>query len=417
MKRLSRAGSVGMRGMLGVAAQRVLLLLAMWWSPIMLHAHVVEQMVAEVELSEEAWSMKVKFDAGYALVETRDDPDAPAPSQKWLESLSEDQLSTIRYEALQYLEQWFELTWSGESELEVMVTFPEWETEPVEFERDFGDGGNAYFRVLYTGSMPQQDGVLSVFTRESTRESQKGEEGKFPDLALIIHTESGENAIKVLSGAESLELWEQTLQTQQASEIQAGGEEKSALKVVSGWRSFLLYGFEHVIPKGLDHILFILGLFFLSARWRDILSQSLCFTVGHTCTLLLMVTQGMSVSGNWVEPVIAATIVWIGVENIWVARVNWRRMVMVFLMGLVHGLGFASVLRGYFIHVDRAWIGVLLANVGIEIAQLTILATAAALLWWARDRTWYRYVRVGASLVIAAVGCLWLISRTIMETT
>ena len=410
MKRLNGVDRSSRRRGLGMAAQRVLLLLAMWSFPMMLHAHVVEQMVAEVELSKETWSLKVKFDAGYALVETRDDPEAPPPSQKWLESLSEDQLSALRYEALEYIEQWFELTWSGDSELETIVSFPEWDTVPVEFERDFGDGDNAYFRVLYTGNMPQQKGVLSV----STRENQNGKEERFPNLALIIQVQSGDSAIEALSGAESLELWEQTEPSQQTSEAQAGGEKRPALRVVSGWQSYLLYGFEHVIPKGLDHILFILGLFFLSARWRDILSQSLCFTVGHTCTLLLIVTQGMSVSGNWVEPVIAATIVWIGVENIWVARVNWRRMAMVFLMGLVHGLGFASVLRGYFMNVERAWLGVLLANVGIEVAQLAILATATALLWWARHHTWYNYVRVGASLVIAAVGSLWFVTRTLL---
>lgn len=359
---------------------------------------MVNQMVAEVHLSEKDWSVEVKFDAGYAIPETRDDASVDAPSQRWLESLSEDQLSTLRYEAITYLQDWVQLSWSGDEELEVQLSFPEWETSPPVFERDFGDDDMAYFRVKYSGAMPAEEGRLIM----------TGSDGGYPDLVLIIQGRDKGDSLVTVSGGEEAELWENKVVAKVASGESAV---KGRVKVVTGWKSFIVYGFEHVLPKGLDHVLFILGLFFASSRWRDLVDQSVSFTLGHTVTFLIVVLTGFSLPGALVEPLIAATIVWIGIENLWSKKVGNSRKALVFGFGLLHGLGFAAVLASYFEGVDRPVLGVLLSNVGIELAHLLVLVIACGLFWWMRGISWYPWVVRIASVLIASCGLFWLSSR------
>jgi len=362
-------------------------------------AHVVNQMVAEIMLSEEQWSLEVKFDAGYAIPETRGDTEEEAPTQEWLASLSVDQHSALRHAAVQYLGEWFQIDWTGNSDLEIEISFPEWETEPPEFKRDFGDAGVAYFRVKYSGMIPKEKGILELVPLD----------GGFPDLALIVHTQDGGEAVATLPKERGFELWE--VEEQIAQEISAEPKVKGQVRISTGWQSFVVYGFEHVLPKGLDHVLFLLGLFFLSTNWRHLVEQSLLFTIGHTCTLFAVITLDLVVPGRWVEPLIAITILWIGAENLWVKKIGLTRRIVVFCMGLIHGLGYASVLRGYFENVDSPLIGVLLANVGIELAQLFILSIAGLLFWWARDRKWYNILRISASSLVAFSGLIWFLQR------
>ena len=103
-------------------------------------------------------------------------------------------------------------------------------------------------------------------------------------------------------------------------------------------------GFVHIVPKGLDHILFVLGLFFYAARWRPLLGQVTLFTLAHTTTLMLASTGHIVVSPNLVEPLIAASIIYVAFENLRSKRLHAGRLVVIFAFGLLHGLGFASVL-------------------------------------------------------------------------
>lgn len=175
-------------------------------------------------------------------------------------------------------------------------------------------------------------------------------------------------------------------------------------------------GFEHIVPLGLDHILFVLGLFFFSLHVRPLLWQVTAFTLAHTITLALAATGVVSVPASIVEPMIAATIVYVGIENT-IGRGNVRnRTLLVFVFGLLHGLGFASVLGDYGIASGRFFYALVGFNIGVEFGQLAvILAAFLTVGLWFGQKPWYRRaIAIPASLVIAAIGAFWFIERTML---
>ncbi len=188
---------------------------------------------------------------------------------------------------------------------------------------------------------------------------------------------------------------------------------------VSGWQTFVDYipiGVDHIVPKGLDHILFVLGLFFLSMKMRPLLWQVSAFTLAHTITLGLASMGWVSVPGSIVEPLIAASIVYVAVENILSDGLSRWRPAVVFGFGLLHGLGFASVL-GEFGLPEGAFFPALIGfNIGVELGQLSVIAVAFALLgYWFGSRPWYRSrISTPASVVIAAIGAFWVVERTLL---
>lgn len=192
-----------------------------------------------------------------------------------------------------------------------------------------------------------------------------------------------------------------------------------AMAPASGWDTFVSYipvGFDHILPKGLDHILFVLGLFFLSAGLGALIWQISAFTLAHTLTLAAGALGWVTISGSIVEPLIAASIVFVAVENILSNRLNKWRPVVIFGFGLLHGLGFASVL-GEFGLPQAQFIPALIGfNLGVEIGQLTVIALAfvAVGLWFGR-KPWYRArIAVPASCVIALIGAYWFVERVFL---
>lgn len=176
---------------------------------------------------------------------------------------------------------------------------------------------------------------------------------------------------------------------------------------------FIGQGFAHIIPKGLDHIVFVLGLFFFSLHVRPLLVQITSFTLAHTVTLALAALGYVSIPASIVEPLIAASIVFVAVENILRPKLGPWRTAVVFFFGLLHGLGFASVLGelgGDRAHFLARLIGF---NVGVEIGQLTVIALAFfSVGLWFGGKSWYRTgIAIPASVLIAAIGAFWFIER------
>ncbi len=219
----------------------------------------------------------------------------------------------------------------------------------------------------------------------------------------------------------------------------AGGETSSEISLAGGDAmtasqaliSYIPVGFDHILPQGLDHILFVLGLFLLSTRWGPLLWQVTAFTLAHTVTLALGATGLVSIPGSIVEPLIAASIVYVAVENIFMRGLSKWRPLIVFGFGLLHGLGFASVL-GEFGLPDGQFIPALIGfNVGVELGQLTVIALAALLIWLSVRATevakidgeegavrsypvMFRAVSVTGSLLIAIIGAWWVIERVFL---
>ena len=184
----------------------------------------------------------------------------------------------------------------------------------------------------------------------------------------------------------------------------------------SRWNIIKLYlqlGFTHILPRGLDHVLFVLGLFLLSTQLRPVLWQISAFTVAHTITLALTIYGVVSLSPKIVEPLIALSIVYVAVENVFTSKLHAWRPLVVFCFGLLHGMGFAGVLTEIGLPRSEFVPALLSFNVGVELGQLTVILTAFLLLGLPfRNKPWYRQrIVVPASLLIAAIALYWFLQR------
>lgn len=177
---------------------------------------------------------------------------------------------------------------------------------------------------------------------------------------------------------------------------------------------YISVGFDHIVPQGLDHILFVLGLFFLALRIRPLLWQVTAFTLAHTVTLALGALNLITINPDIVEPLIAASIVYVGIENVFTRKLPPWRPAVVFCFGLLHGLGFASVLKDFGIGADNFVAKLIGFNVGVEVGQLAVIAAAFltfAVMFGRQD--WYQR-RIGApvSIAIAVIAAFWVLERT-----
>lgn len=176
---------------------------------------------------------------------------------------------------------------------------------------------------------------------------------------------------------------------------------------------YIALGFLHILPKGLDHIVFILGLVLLSHRLMDLVWQVTAFTVAHSVTLALGLFGVVTLSPAIVEPLIAASIAYIAVENLFRSYLVRSRTVVVFLFGLLHGLGFASVLTELGLPPRDYVVGLLAFNGGVELGQFAVIAGAyLSVGYWVLQAPWYRArVVVPASLTIGGLGMFWCLER------
>ena len=180
-------------------------------------------------------------------------------------------------------------------------------------------------------------------------------------------------------------------------------------------RQYIALGFTHILPKGVDHILFVVGLFLLSTRLRTVLAQVTAFTVAHSITLGLSIYGIVSLPPGIVEPLIALSIAYVAIENLVTRELHAWRIGVVFLFGLLHGLGFAGVLRELGLPRGEFLTALLSFNVGVECGQLSVIAGAALLTApFARGDIYRRRVVIPSSLGIAAIGIYWTVTRVIV---
>lgn len=243
--------------------------------------------------------------------------------------------------------------------------------------------------AVLTGSIPEAAGDFSFFASRI-----------FPPVQLVVTSPLGEEVYReaVTPGARSTPLDLDDLPPPPGGWTIAG--------------RYLVLGFEHIVPKGLDHILFVLGLFLLSAKPRPLLWQVTAFTAAHTVTLALASLGLVTLPASIVEPLIALSIVYVAVENVVVRELTPWRPAVVFAFGLLHGLGFAGVLGELGLPEGQLFPSLVGFNLGVELGQLAVLAVAFGVLGVFAQRPWYRKrVTVPLSLLIAAVGLFWVWER------
>jgi hypothetical protein len=178
---------------------------------------------------------------------------------------------------------------------------------------------------------------------------------------------------------------------------------------------YLKLGFEHILPLGLDHILFVLSIFFLSPKLKTVLWQATAFTLAHSITLGLAMNGYIKPLPAVVEPIIALSIFFVAMENLLVKELKPSRLFIIFAFGLVHGMGFAGVLSELGLPPGSYTNALVSFNVGVELGQVAVILLAYFLCSkWFAHKTWYRSRIISpVSMTIAAVALYWTIERSL----
>jgi len=188
---------------------------------------------------------------------------------------------------------------------------------------------------------------------------------------------------------------------------------KTEVGLFQNFKKYVLLGFKHIIPKGLDHVLFVLALFLLSAKLSPLVLQVSIFTLAHTITLFLGVLNIITVPAIIVEPIIALSICFIAIENLFTENINRTRPYIIFIFGLLHGLGFAGILNEIGISSDLLVLSLISFNVGVELGQITVIIFSYILIASLfRKKSWYRSrVTRPISIIVAFIGFYCFIQR------
>ena len=178
---------------------------------------------------------------------------------------------------------------------------------------------------------------------------------------------------------------------------------------------YLKLGYEHILPLGWDHILFVLSLFLLSPRLKPVLWQATAFTIAHSVTLGLAMYNIITLPPGIIEPLIAISIMYVALENIFSPKLKTSRIAVVFVFGLVHGLGFAGALGELGLPKNAYLLSLIMFNVGVELGQLTVILLAFFLLakWFGRKPYYRKGIVIPLSVLIALIAAYWTVERLI----
>jgi hypothetical protein len=191
--------------------------------------------------------------------------------------------------------------------------------------------------------------------------------------------------------------------------------ELQKVKAADVFWQYLLIGFQHILPLGFDHILFIICIFFLNTDFKKIVLQASMFTLAHSITLCAVACGLFTPAVEIIEPLIAFSIVCLALENIATQQIKPWRLAIVFAFGLIHGMGFATALAEMHLQQQQFATALISFNIGVEIGQLAIIILMY--LFVAKlfaKYNWYRkIIVVPASIFIAIVACYWTIERII----
>ncbi len=209
----------------------------------------------------------------------------------------------------------------------------------------------------------------------------------------------------------SMTRWLVTSQLSPVFSLQDAGASRTPPQ--STWWEFVRFGYRHIVPLGLDHILFVVGLYLGARGMRSLLILVTTFTVAHSITLGLATLGVLQLNPNIVEPLISASIVWVGVENLMRrSSESAYRPLIVFGFGLIHGMGFAAALSELEVPTGQFLQSIVSFNLGIEAAQLSVIALLAIpTIGLMKSPSRRRYLVVPASLLISATAAFWTLQR------
>ena len=369
-------------------------------------AHNVEQFYAEYEVSSN--SLTIQFDVAYSIPEIRDDPAAPQPKRSWLVEQSPEQHATLRQEAEIYIRQYLTLYSEGEK-IEFDLIFPDFDKSPYSFVKLLNQG--AYYRI----KLKSRNSITKDLEPHLLQSNS-------PKLLIAKKSESDTSYITMQPPPEDLQI-KQDLPSSDSYSKKVNSEQSSNL---------LFIGFKHVIPDGLDHILFIIGICLTAATFRQLLWQSLIFTITHALSMAFIISKVFPVYNysisNYIEPLIALSISLIAIEILCPktqfeshapqkAKTSYvrYRYLLIAIFGLIHGCGFAGSLGSSLQSLDADnWISpLIIANIGIELAQALLVIITFTLLIYLRKK-YQEFSPVFTKLLafgIMATGFIWFFQR------
>ena len=234
-------------------------------------------------------------------------------------------------------------------------------------------------------------------------------------VPLLAQLALGHRHYVTVRNAEGVLRAEHLLHAEQASLLLNPDMRSASVDVAPSWRAFVHLGIEHIV-LGYDHLLFLFGFLVAGCRFWSAWRIMTSFTIAHSITLALATFEVVHLSSNVVEPLIAASIIYVGVENLF-RRDLHRRWLLTFVFGLVHGLGFASVLRELGIGGSgiEAVVPLLAFNVGVELGQVALAALVLPLMWTAQKRCQcFQRVAIACSVLIVLAGTYWFVERTVL---
>lgn len=368
------------------------LLLLFLLLPLGLHAHQIAEVQMSLEIDGNKLSGTMEVDAAYMLPEFRGDEQEDPKDLVWLREQGPAGWRKIEEATKQYAKQCLRLEADGK-EVPLDLEIPAFREPTPWFIRDGIPEDAPMVEATIKGELPPGALKLDASWKEPF------------DVVLVVTIRQGGKAdMKPLVSGEHMTLAKREPQapTLQPTELHLG--------------DWIKLGFLHILPEGIDHILFVVGLFLLAPKWKPLLQQTITFTIAHSITLALASFGWVNVSSPEANRIITilifASIVWVGVENLLIKELGKARLALVGGFGLVHGLGFASQLVGLAKdQPDKVPSALLGFNIGVELAQIAVILIAFALVgWWKGDFKWIR--RIGSGLV-AAVGLVLLVGKII----
>ncbi len=331
-------------------------------------AHVVAQLYSKFSQQEDEWSLWITFDIGLAE-EGSLGPEVPQKPREYLFTLSEEEHAELRKKTAEILRQDVKMT-SGDYE----ISFPDYDSNPYSFP-ELRVGG-AYLNVKLSGEISRGEGLVI-----------RVEDSICPRFVVNL-------------GGEFYNVWK----GDELTLLESSGEVGTKGFDFFG---FLKVGFEHVLPAGWDHVLFVVGLCLLQVKLRPVLWQSLAFTLAHSLTLALAVHCVLPAGGKWIEVLIAASIAGVGISSLKENELGTKRLLFVFIFGLIHGMGFAGALAEPLQQSDQFIPALASLNLGVELAQLVVgLAVFALFRVIPRERG-----RQVLALLIVVIGSVLTLMR------
>ncbi len=347
-------------------------------------AHVVQEIYGVASSDGTLLRFDIMLDATYGLADGND-PLAPQPRRDWLFSLSPEEHEQLRENSRALIKSILALSsatvHAPQQKIPFTLSFPDYDSNPPRFPELMS--GGAYITVRLEAALPLA-GPLQI----------EQVDRKYPYVVVnVVRVDESEQEYLIVyaeEGPVSLPFVREHRSENSALDARAKPSPVAQLPVAKPpvakplqpstmlpWSSILFFlkeGYRHVIPYGWDHILFISALCLLSFHWRALLEQSLLFTAAHSLTLALAILGVIRLPANIVEALIALSIAWMAIENLLVNRVKPMRLAMIGGFELVHGLGFAYMLGNRISESGRFSQALLLTNLGVELAQLTVIA-------------------------------------------